>query len=456
MRKKRSKKNKRRFSKGEIVFNFISIVLIISVGLYYGGRAVYYYSLQNISKKVTENTLNGLLDTYNMIIKEGEGLHQDEDGKYFKGTNVNNYVRLANKTFRIIRINNDDTIKLVSQDLVASFIWGEDKSYEKSNVKLWLTNDSENSEISGIYYRSIPNPSAFITKTEYTEDVLKEDKVEKGKDIYSDYVTTLGIYDYITAGGKNSYLNNKKLYYLLGHNSEGDNLYAEEDGSLVDCDTLTGYGIRSVITLNKNLVVSQGDGTEGNPFVINQGENTSHVDGYVKLGNDTWKVFSDKNGVLKLYLNGYISDGNGGAYIRNYGKYNSIFDVEDYTNIAHYLNNTYFNSLPYNNVLVDNIYYNGEFSAETGYNYKDIYSGYVYCKVALLNIFDYVSNNDLDDYFNMNTTSSIGTLQYSSHSNGLLEEAEISEEKHIVPVISIASTSIKKGAGTIDDPYVLE
>ena len=456
-RKKEKKiKKKRCFSKGEIVFNFISIVAVFSIGLYYGTRAMYYYSLQNINKKETENTLNSLLDINNMIIKEGEGLHQDEEGKYFKGVNVNNYVRFANRTFRIIRVNNDETISMVSQDLVASLIWGEDKSYANSNIKLWLTNDSTDSETSGVYFKTLPNPVSFLAKTEYTEDTLEDNKVIEGKDKYSDYVTTLGINDYITAGGKNSYLNIKKLFYLLGYNKEGENLYIEEDGSVLNCDTLDGYGIRSVITFNKNLVVEQGNGSSTDPYVIKQGENTNYIDGYVKLGNDTWKIINDKNGVLKMHLNGYISDGNGGVYTRNYGKYNSIFDLEDRYNIASYLNNDYLGSLPYNNIIVDNVYYNGEFSADSGYHFKDNYSNYIYCKVALLNIFDYVSNNELDDYFHMNTTSNVGSLQYSRRSNGLLEEADISEEKHIVPVISISSKSIKKGTGTIDDPYVVE
>ena len=41
------------------------------------------------------------------------------------------------------------------------------------------------------------------------------------------------------------------------------------------------------------------------------------------------------------------------------------------------------------------------------------------------------------------------------YSNGLLEEADVREEKHIVPSVSISKNSIKSGAGTLDNPYVL-
>ena len=69
---------------------------------------------------------------------------------------------------------------------------------------------------------------------------------------------------------------------------------------------------------------------------------------------------------------------------------------------------------------------------------------------------DYVSNNSFNDYFHMNTTSGVGSIQYSTNSNGLLEEADITDLKHVVPVVSINSASIKSGDGTLNNPYVLE
>lgn len=74
----------------------------------------------------------------------------------------------------------------------------------------------------------------------------------------------------------------------------------------------------------------------------------------------------------------------------------------------------------------------------------------------MLNIFDYVSNNELTDFYRNNTTSSVGDIQYVTYSNGLVEEADVRYEKHIVPVISIDSKTIKSGSGRIDEPYVVE
>ena len=454
---KNKKKKKHQIGKAEFAFNFISLILLISMVVYFGGRSLYYYSLQNINKRETENTLNGLLLNNNMIIKDGDGLHQDTDGHYFKGVSVNNYLKYGNRLFRIIRINNDGSIRVVTDDLVSIFLWGEDKSYQNSNLRYWLTpiNDDAYKEISGVYYDTLPNPKSVLEKTSYTQDRLEKDKVGIGDVTFKDYVTILGINDYVNAGGKNSYLNIKKLFYLNGQNEDAENLYVEDDGSVVGCDTLIGYGVRSVITLKKNLVVNQGNGTLEDPYVIGA-EFNNHIDGYVKLGNDIWKVYKEKNGILYLYLNGYIKDENNNEILLSYGKYNSIFDLKDKYNIAYYLNNIYVNNLPYSSILNETRFYTGEFSEDTGYNYKDIFSNVVTCKVGLLNIFDYVSNNELGDYYRINTTSNVGAIQYVSHINGMLEEVDITENKHIVPVISINSNLIKNGVGSLDSPYVVE
>ena len=74
----------------------------------------------------------------------------------------------------------------------------------------------------------------------------------------------------------------------------------------------------------------------------------------------------------------------------------------------------------------------------------------------MLNIFDYVSNNELSNFFRDNTLEEMSTGQYVVNANGFLEEMEVTEEKHIVPVISIKSESIKSGNGRIDNPYLVE
>ena len=261
--KNKKKKEKKLISKYEFVFCLVSLLFAIGVGIYYGGRSFYYYSVQNAKKVATANTLNGLVLGSNYVEQDGDGLHQNTNGYYFKGKIENNYVKFANRIFRIISINNDESVKLVSNDLVASFFWGKDTDYTKSNLKTWLADEEY-----GIYNATIPNKEYFLDKTNYTIDILCGDKVETGSETYSDYVTTLSITDYNLAGGKNSYLYDGKMHYILGTNEENEVLYINEDGGILTCDGLEGYGLKSVITLKKNMPVKSGDGTKDNPYVI--------------------------------------------------------------------------------------------------------------------------------------------------------------------------------------------
>ena len=527
---KKEKKPRKKHIMGpiEFIFNFVSLVFMLGVALYFGGRSLYYYSKQNVKIKQEAMTVNGLVVQNNDIAKANtDGLHQDNDGYYFKGKVENNYVMYENRLFRIIRVNNDNTVKIISEDLATSFMWGENYNYKDSNIQNWLNKTEK--EHSGVYYNTISNIEKALVKTTYSEDILKDGKIitleefnkekeeeqkkleeekkkaeeakeentevkeeekkeetkeekkestknkskttttkkkttkkeenkeeEKEEEVKkdSDYVTILTVKDYTLANGMSSYLNNGKMFYLLGLNEDNENLYVEEDGSIQSTDSLTGYGIRTVLTLAKNTEVIKGNGTKDDPYVI-KSDGSNYVDSYVKLGDDTWKVSGIEGDNLRLYLNGYLKSGDQ-EVVRNYSSYNSIYDIYEWSNIGNYLNNGYVNSLSYQGNLVDCNFYTGEISDDAGYSFTNIYNRTVTTRVGLLNIFDYVSNNELTDYFYINLTSEIGSMEYNKSSSGLLEEADVRDVKHIVPVVCINKNNIKTGDGSINNPYKVE
>ena len=457
-KKKSSKKKKKNFvfaySKVEFVFNFISLVFVISVALYYGGRSFYYYSLQNKEIKETAQTLNGEILANNSLAKDpkDEGLHKDEEGYFFKGNITTNYVWFANRMFRVMRVYEDNTVKLISDDLVSTFIWGDFPPYENSNPRIWLS-PQENIDVSGVYYKSIPSADYFLTDTTYTIDRFNDGKVEHGDIEMSDKVVSVTLNDYILSGGKSGYLNNGKLYFLLGYREDESNLYVEEDGSIAECSNLDGYGVRAVITLNKNIPIAHGTGKKDDPYVIDQGDKTNYVDSYVKLGNDVWKVYEEKDGLVKMYLNDYIRHEDGSEVYRQYSWGSSQYYYYDDGNIGYYLSNDYYNSLSYKDLIVETQYPYGEISSETGYSFTNIYRAMYVGKMGMLNLFDYVSNNNLSDFYRDVTGSELSHTQFAVLANGAMDEVDVWNEKHIVPVISINTSSIKGGSGTIDNPY---
>ncbi len=447
-KKKQKKKNKEKI---EFVFNVCSLIVIICIGLYFGGRSFYYYSKQNNKKRLEEHTLNGMVLTSNYVVQKGTGLHQDTNGYYFKGKVENNYVSFANRLYRIIRVHNNHTIQLIQEDLDSSFMWGNSEHYQNSNLQIWLSKNELT--YSGVYYETIPAIDKFLVKTKYQEDQLLNNKVKKSKTTSQDFITPLMIQDYIQAGGSDSYLNIGKYFWVLGENKEKDHLYIDSEGAIQVAEEDGTYGIRPVITLKKNLKVKKGIGTKEDPYVIEQGKDTNDIDQYVKLGNDLWKVYYDKDNLLRLSLDSYMKVGNQ-EYVAPYSRKDSLYNIESEESIGYVLNHLYYSSLPYATSLLDCSFPIGELSMETSFQYQSIYTSSLTAKVGLLNIFDYNTNASLDNYYFMNTTSSVGGMVYIYHPNGLLEEDIVEAERHIIPSICIDKRSLKSGDGSRNNPYV--
>lgn len=440
---------RKRLTKKELIFNIISLSLIIIIGLYFGIRSFYYYGKQNKKVDNANTTLAEKLMNSNKLTKEKNGWHQDEDGYYFKGQVGNNYVRFANRNFRVVRVNNDNTVKLVSEDITSIFMWGDNIKYKNSNLNNWLNKTDK--KHSGVYYNTIPKVNEFLVKTKYSEDKLSGSKVKDNKTSYKDYVTTLTIKDYITAGGKNSYLNTGNYYWLIGHDKDKMNLYVNEEGEVESSPNSEAYGVKVVITLGDKTTISEGDGSKDNPYVVNQNSDTNYVNKYVKLGNDTYIVSSDKDNKLKLVSDNYINN----DIKMSFSKTTSGFNLMDFTSLAYYLNNTYYNTLSYKDKLLDIDNYTGELNNDAGLEYSNIFKSSIPSKIGLLNMFDY-NPTDLTDFYLVNSPSTATTMAYVYNKLGMLEEDEIINEKHVVTTIMISKKSIKKGDGTKEKPYTVE
>ena len=435
---------------------------MISVGIFFGYRSLYYYSKQNRKIQAEAQTLNGSVIQSTVVVGGDEvGLHHDSLGYYYKGNVNNNYVLFANRIFRIIRIYEDNTVKLVSDDIVAIFPWGDTSDYLSSNAYQWL--DKTDVANSGVYYNTIVNAQNYLEKMEYQMDLMSGEKMIPSDESITGYVTLLNPSDYVLAGGKSSFLNNGKLFFMLGLTEDKDVIYADTDGSIQSCDSIDGYGIRPVITLKANTIVSSGNGTSQDPYVIYHGNDRNYVSSYVKLGGDIWRVFYQDEKNLKLSYNGYAKMGGSDMIIPYYDKsniyrsveYASMFDITDSNSIATYLNNTYLSSLSYKDILIDFSSYLGEISDDRGYRFSNIFEKNVNTKVGLLNVFDYLVNTSLEDFFRGNTTSVVGSMEYNSTVDGRLIETDVSEAKHVVPVVSISIDKITGGNGSITDPYIV-
>lgn len=440
---KNKKKVKRVINKQKI-FCFVSLIFILVCILWYGGRFVYFYL---DSKKTIENK-EQILAT--MIIDKNfdtDNFKKINSDYYFYGDAKTNYVTYSNMLFRIVKINKNNEITLVSDSPITSLAYGLDKSFSDNYAMSWLNESHQDN--TGILEKNLNNKENYLVKTNTCVDKISDIKnisCKKNDDNY--YLSMLSLVDYVNTGAEASFINNG--YYTYFANDNGEEVwYVNDSGKL---NTSAGddiYGIKTVITIKSSVSLVSGDGTETSPYVIE--DKTGYFGSYVKLGEDTWRVYEDGD-VLKLVLDDYLKiNGENLEHIYSYNNY--YHNDTKYGSLAYYLNNSYLNSLSYKDLLVTNYYSNNYYGEDNGFDYSAVIGKTVDTKVAVLSIGNPIFNSTLGDYFTSTGTGENDGTIYTIKKDATALEVYSDDDAYIVPCISIKKESLKVGSGTSSDPY---
>ena len=228
---------------------------------------------------------------------------------YFRGAVENNYVSFAGQTWRIVRINEDGTVRIVMQDGINNntrYTFNSKYNnytymyYTNSEVKTTLENwyqtnigsetDLAKNVASGAYYCEqakvkeadswTSGKAVMTTYKKYTPD-FKCSSDGNGKGIVNASVGLLTYDEVIYAGGY--YGQNNSNYYLYnssisdwwtmspeGFNDKKSYIWLIYGGSYFYTNVNVNFPgfIRIVLNLKSNTTAS-GTGTSSNPFVIN-------------------------------------------------------------------------------------------------------------------------------------------------------------------------------------------
>ena len=225
---------------------------------------------------------------------------------YFRGNVENNYVKFAGQTWRIVRVNEDGTIRIVMQDGInsnANIAFNSNYNYytymyyrnsqAKTQLESWYqTNIGSKSDLaknvaSGAYYceqakvkfsdKYTSGNAIMTTYSKYTPD-FKCSTDENGKGIVNASIGLLTYDEVVYAGG---YRNQSNYSYYLYNNTNfwtmspagcfaGDaNVWHVYTIGGINLNNVDGaYYLRPVLNLTVNTQISDGDGTKDNPFVI--------------------------------------------------------------------------------------------------------------------------------------------------------------------------------------------
>ena len=268
-------------------------------------------SLKNEIMKNTIITSNPTLTTSSNNTSDKSGLYKStvtntgDSTYYFRGNVENNYVSFAGYTWRIVRINEDGTIRIVMQDGInnnATYKFNSNYNnytymyYSNSNAKTQLNSwyqtnigsksDLANKVVSGNYYceqakakydSSYTSGNASMTVySRYTPN-FKCTTDGNGKGQVSASVGLLSYDEVVYAGGyynqnnSNYYLYNNNYFWTIspsgisGSDSYVWSVYAS--GNISNYYVPNTSALRPVLNLTADTLAT-GSGTSSDPFVV--------------------------------------------------------------------------------------------------------------------------------------------------------------------------------------------
>ena len=440
----------------EKIFQIVNSILIVAIlGFYLTRLFMYKYKLAVVHSDSTYSTLSQVVIDRNDVLSE-DRLYENEDGSYtYKGMITDNYCLFDNVLYRILSIDADGNIKLVSEDCLTNFTMSESSSFETTSLYRWL-NPTED-KYSGKYYNSLTN-TVYLTKTSVNYKIV-DDITDYQTDSYQSVdVSILSLEDYINAGSSESFLANGQSFWLSNCDSNYQYYYVDKQGAIGTSYSANMFvGVRVVITLRSNLTALSGQGTSDDPYIITEShcENISQakIGDYISYSDQTWRVESfDEDGNANLILEGLIQE-NGETYTRYFGSVNYL---RSNGGIGQYLNEDFLATLNnYESYLVYKTWNFGTFTQIDNYDYIYSYnpSFEAYVSIPTIGCF-YL--NEYTDYFLGNNSFQSDDLIFTAKEDILYADL-ISQEAGLRPMICINKTiKIISGTGTESDPYQLE
>ena len=440
------KKNKKRVKFDlQKVFNYYSFFFILGCIIIYGGTFIKLYLVNEKELKVLEKTT---VLAEQVVNNNYDSLKKVNKNYYFTGNVNNNYISYSNLIWRIVKITEDNSMMLVSDDAIGTLAYGDISTlYDSSNLIQWLNDDNKFSKI-------LNKKEEFLKLTNTCIDNINDIKNITCNSVNSDlYVGLLSLEDYLNTGGNTSFINNNYYSYLANKNNEDNIWYINSNGSINYSDGSDILGVKATITLNPNINIINGNGTKEEPYIIER-EN-SLIGSYVKLDNDLWRIYDNKDNIIKLVLNSYIKDDDE-ALIYSYSNKNYYHNDTIKDSLAYYLNKTYYNNLSYKDLIVENTYINGLYGMENNFNYKDVSLKEIKTKVSIPSIDDIIFNSKLENYFtNTGKLENIEAIYVRNNSSSASAKL-ITNSANIVPCISINKNNLTLGTGTLSDPFRTE
>lgn len=387
-----------------------------------------------------------------------------DDTGYYKGLDQNNYLLYSGMLFRIVNVNEDGSIKLISDEAITNLDPSYD-NYENSNVDTWLKE---------IYLNSLKQTDKYLVNSTYCVGNIKS--ISEYSDECSSTITAkvglLSISDYYkTLAGNNSSISTTR--YMLANKVNGIYLSAPIKDKDISITTEILAPIRPVITLKSNLYLLTGDGSSTNPYKLDDYQyalandllNTRLIGEYIKYSGLTFRIMGiDENKNVRVIMASpwIVQPKNKELTLSINNLENTKFNLNDINNPGYILNNNYIDYIDTTSII-DTNYEIPTITDNT--NYKNYETTSITAKILLPKTYDLftASGNDkvnkASSYMYIDSTNNPKTVYAVNGANGNVFEFnnEAMSEYKIRAVLTLkGSLKISSGKGTVNSPYLLK
>lgn len=270
-----------------------------------------------------------------------------DTNNYYKGILVDNYISINNIIFRIVRVNKDDTVTVVSDSPLANIDYNASNGrFDDSNMDEWLNK---------YFYNLLNNKTKkLIVENKWCDDIITDETIAKSTcDRYSsnkkvgilsieDYNNTLDEYkntylDSMARTWYNNFTNNKNVWSIKSNSKA-----AYKDNILLN--------IRPALTISKEAKIISGSGEESDPFIIgtetkairDMKVNKLDIGTVISYSGYDWYVAGkEDDGTTKLIMKNVLYAKDTGAVLISYDTNSDvkIYNPKEQGNIAYQITN---------------------------------------------------------------------------------------------------------------------
>ena len=412
----------------------------------------------DVTYTVTDSSLNETVVKRKIKVTKGltatvKDVTSSTDGYYISS---NNYLLFSGMLWRIVRVNEDGTIKIILDANVNNLRVNSNK-YENGNVDKWLNN---------VFYEAINNKK-YLVDSNYCVGTINS------LSDYQEYCSTkvkrkVGLLDISEYYRVEKNVGDK--LYLIG-NSIGDKMaevpYADNINEGISTDILAP--IRPVITLSNNLNILSGDGTVDKPYKLNdysyadKGDylNTRLIGEYIEYSGFIFKIIGvDKDSNVRVIMDNVwtIQPDNTQVGIISEDVDNWVFNTKEDKNIGYIINNEYIDYIDEKSIIQT------EYEIPTneiGKDYDQYKTKKVKAKILLPKTYELFAGCGNGDYGYVNidvSTNEKNIYFTNATNNNTFEFTNNSINKYGIKALITLKKELKisSGNGTINKPYKLK